>query len=97
AELVSEEHMQVALAAKHHAGNAGHTLLGGIEVIGSLIEAVGDAGHTALEPYAQQRLGNLLRYLAVEAQFMQEIAGNLAFSINDYQQRQAVRVQGGAA
>jgi hypothetical protein len=97
ARSVDDEHMQIAAAAQHHAGNAGHTLLGGIEVIGSLIEAVGDAGGTVLEPDVQQRLGTLLRHLAVEAQFMQEIAGNLAHSINEYQQRQAVRVQGGVA
>lgn len=88
-------HMHAAAAAESHANNASHSILNGIEAIGKLMEVAGANGHTGLEPHAVLCLGDLLRHLAVEAQFMRDVSANLAYSIATHETGQVARQQGG--
>jgi hypothetical protein len=90
-----EADLQKAAAARLHADNADRTILSGIEAIGQLMEMVGGQAEEKVSSHTLLSLGDLLRHMAVEAQFVRETSDNLTYCLSLHDQRQAARKPGG--
>jgi hypothetical protein len=87
APAVEAKHVQIATAAEQHAHLAGNTILGGIEAIGQLMQLAGANDDEAVSHHALYNLGDLLRHLAVEGQYLREVSDSLAHATAVYGQR----------
>ncbi|WP_377702126.1 hypothetical protein [Pseudoduganella sp. UC29_71] len=90
-----EADLQKAAAARLHADNADRTILSGIEAIGQLMEMVGGQAEEKVSSHTLLSLGDLLRHMAVEAQFVRETSDNLTYCLSLHDQRQSARKPGG--
>jgi hypothetical protein len=68
----SDDVYQMADAARQHASNGLDTLLFGLEAIGSLMVDAGVNKGCSMEPGTSTTLGELIRYMSVEIQFLSE-------------------------
>lgn len=84
------EHMQIASAIERHADAAGSTILCGIEAIGRLMEIAGTHEEEVISAHTLFCLGDLLRHLAVEGQYVRGIGDSMAYAT-------ALRAQRGTA
>lgn len=89
-----DDHLNIAAAAGAHADNAGQSILNGIEAVGQLLEVAGGSAEEPLSQHTLLCLGDLLRHLAVEAQFLRETSENLAYCVSANDQRLAARQKG---
>lgn len=89
APAVELKHVQMASAAETHAHVAGNTILGGIEAIGHLMEAAGTSGEESISPHTLFCLGDLLRHLAVEGQYLRGVGDSLAYAVVLYGKQDA--------
>lgn len=72
-EKQTEEAYLKAEAAALHADNAAHTLLFGLQAVGSLMASAGCSDEVAVERGTLSALGSLIEHLACEMQFLGEV------------------------
>ncbi|WP_295990453.1 hypothetical protein [Rugamonas sp.] len=95
APVVDDAHMQMAAAVEDHASDAFRSVLNGLEAVGQLMEIAGVNGDEGVSPHTLLCLGELVRHLAVEGQFLRETADRMAIASNSYRQDQLQRMKGG--
>lgn len=83
----TKEDTQIAQAASAHAQAASHAILAGLEALGSLLAVAGGNESDALDARGIMHLGYLVKHLAVEAQFMQEMGDSLHNACIQHAQR----------
>ena len=81
------ESLPIAQAAADHADNANATVLRGLEAIGAVLEATLEDETPEMDKSTIGTLGELVRHLAVEAQFFQYMERNLRFTVSEYRKR----------
>lgn len=76
-ELDAQQRLMVD-AAERHATNASHTLLHGLEAIGHLMCSSGRSDDCPLDPRQLSGLGELVKELAVQLQFLDDFRASAA-------------------
>lgn len=71
--MMDSEERKIAEAVQQHAENTSTTLLHGMEALGKLMSAAGCDRSGEIDQRTLMGLGELVAYLAVEAQLMQEL------------------------
>ena len=94
APVVDDAHMQMAAAAGDHASEACRSLLSGLEAVGQLMEIAGVNGDEEISSHTLLCLGELVRHLAVEGQFLRETADRMEIATRSYRQDQLKRMKG---
>jgi hypothetical protein len=83
----SDETIQIAKAAVSHAENSLNTVLCGLEGIGQALFVAFANEECEIDTSNLRSLGCLVQHLAVEAQFFQETANNLGFTITQHEMK----------
>lgn len=73
---LSGEKRAIVKAAEAHAYNANEVLMRSIESLGSLLQSAG-ASEDEIDKYDLSNIGSLLKYLAVEAQHLQDVESDM--------------------
>lgn len=89
-------HMKMAAAAEEHASEASRSVLNGLEAVGKLMEMAGANDDEKISSHTLLCLGELVRHLAVEGQFLRETADRMAIASKPYRQDQLMRLSGGS-
>lgn len=81
--LTAEERL-IAEAASMHASNANLELMNGLEVLGQVIAyAATNPEDAGLDKYQMMSLGTLIKHVAVEVQFLQELDYRLSEALRN--------------
>jgi hypothetical protein len=81
-ERMTSDQGWMVMAAELHATNALATVLEGVETMGRLLTQLGVAGIDVQGPELC-KIGDLFRHLAVEAQFLVDVQGDMATILNN--------------
>ena len=86
----SAELVLIADAAAQHAENANTTIMSGIEAIGALMVTAAGDEEAEFGRGEIGSLGDLLRHLAVESQFLQHTMHDLRWTVREHRRQLAV-------
>lgn len=81
--LATPETCLMAEAAAQHAENANDCLMSGVEALGGILTTAGLSNANEVNKGDIVGIGELIQHMAVEAQFMQEMAGEYRFVLHE--------------